>query len=124
MSLVGSVFPKSPGLQVLGCPSRQVYSGTFKRVRQHYTPVALSGQEDRGGCQGSLFLPVLLAQRSRKKKREEENRKISEQHPEATSSLTHTSSCTRARDTWPGADGLQHGTPKPRGQQEGEGSLG
>lgn len=64
--ICGQPVPKE--LQVLGCPSRQVYSGTFKRVRQHYTPVALSSQEDRGGCQGSLFLPVLLAQRSRKKR--------------------------------------------------------
>lgn len=78
-SPMGSVFPANPGLQVLGCPSRQVYSGTFKRVRQHYMPVALSSQEDQGGCQGSLFLPVLLAQRSRKKEEKTQKKRAMQQ---------------------------------------------
>lgn len=113
---MGSVFQAHLGLQVLGCPSGQVYSGTFKRVRQHYMPVALSSQEDQGGCQGSLFLPVLLAQRSRKKeaKNQKNPNPPSKQLPEAMSSLTHSSSCTSARDTWPGIDRLRHTALKPR----------
>lgn len=114
----GSAFPARPGLQVLGCPSGQVYPGTFKRVRQHYMPVALSSQEDQGGCQGSLFLPVLLAQRSRKKKEKKKTQKKtktpSKQFPEAMSSLTHISSCTSAHNTWPDINRPWHRAPKPR----------
>lgn len=40
--------------QPVGAWLLQVYSGTLKRVRHHYLLVALSSQEDQGGCRGSL----------------------------------------------------------------------
>lgn len=117
------MFPARPGLQVLGCLNGQVYSGTVKRVRQHYMPVALSNQEDQGGCQGSFgFASAVGTEIKEERSEKTENKTPSKELPGAWSSLTHSSSCTSACDTWSVTDRFRHTAPKPRWQQESKGS--